>query len=65
MQNTPIFVRKNHEKFGEFTIISYLCKRNTKTRQNTASAVKHIGENNKFNLIENYVQFSKKIEVYR
>ena len=36
MQNTPIFVRKNHEKFGEFTNISYLCKRNTKTWLNTA-----------------------------
>ena len=65
MQNTSIFIKKWHSKFGEFTIISYLCNRNAKTRQNTASAVKHIGENNKFNLIENYVQFSKKIEVYR
>ena len=65
MQNTSIFIKKWHSKFGEFTIISYLCKRNTKTWSNTAQAVKQIGENNKFNLIENYVQFSKKIEVYR
>lgn len=65
MQNTSIFTKKWHSKFGVFTNNSYLCNRNAKTRQNTTQAVKHISENKKFNLIENYVQFSKKIEVYR
>ena len=53
MQNTSIFTKKWHSKFGVFTNNSYLCNRNAKTRQNTTQekrAKKHNIEVNFFNI---------------
>ena len=65
MQNTSIFIKNGTQNLENLQLFCTFANETPQQGKNTAQAVKQIGENNKFNLIENYVQFSKKIEVYR